>query len=67
MKVGLATKETVEIADWFDAEMPGFEPLNLPDPGLETHSAWPSSNSRRWLGGAIGEGNGMFIAAWRRS
>ena len=63
----LATKETVEIADWFDAEMPGFEPLNLPDPGLETHSAWPSSNSRRWLGGAIGEGNGMFIAAWRRS
>ncbi|MBT5704702.1 MAG: RsmB/NOP family class I SAM-dependent RNA methyltransferase [Verrucomicrobia bacterium] len=63
----LATKETVEIADWFDAEMPGFVPLNLPDPGLETSSVWPSSDSRRWLGGATGEGNGMFVAAWRRA
>lgn len=63
----LSAKETVEIADWLDAELPGFEPDKLDDIGIGSNSDWPSSESRRWLGGAVGEGNGMFIAAWRRS
>ena len=65
----LADEETTGIADWFDAESLGFEPLSLPamqGVGGDENAPWPNTEFRRWLGVVPGRGNGMFVAGWRR-
>ncbi len=62
----LTRSETVEVANWFEREEPGFEPLSLDVVGMKTPDEWPARDSWCWLGGSSGEGNGMFVAAWRR-
>lgn len=58
----LTRAETVEVADRFEREMPGFEPSAAVHPLRPEHT--PSSRIFLWpqeFGG-----NGMFVAVWRR-
>jgi 16S rRNA (cytosine967-C5)-methyltransferase len=58
----LALSETVQVADTFEKQFPGFEPAAVPnplDPQASPHprlSLWPQEFG----------GNGMFVAVWQR-
>jgi 16S rRNA (cytosine967-C5)-methyltransferase len=58
----LTAPETTGVADRFERAHPAFTPETLPDP----FAADPQSPRHRLEPGARG-GNGMFVAAWRRS
>jgi 16S rRNA (cytosine967-C5)-methyltransferase len=58
----LTQTETVAVADGFDAGFKDFEPLSLTSP-LAPDSA---SSARIWIWPQRSEGNGMFVAAWKR-
>ncbi len=59
----LTRAETVEVADHADKALRGFEPHPLRDPANPNH---PSA-TRRWIRPQDLGGNGMFVAAWRRT
>ena len=58
----LTRAETVEVADAFEREQPGLEPFAFANP---FKPALPLS-PRLWLWPQTTDGNGMFIAAWRK-
>jgi 16S rRNA (cytosine967-C5)-methyltransferase len=58
----LTRTETEGVANAVDAELPGFEPLPLPDLFKTTNTPAP----RQWLWPQDTGGNGMFVAAWRK-
>jgi 16S rRNA (cytosine967-C5)-methyltransferase len=57
----LTQEETSGVADQFEAEMGGFQPLERPDPftggTAARHFFWPQTT----------RGNGMFVAIWRKA
>jgi 16S rRNA (cytosine967-C5)-methyltransferase len=64
----LTHEETVKVSDAFEAAMPGFEPLALPDshrrgPGAKSESR---AKNRLWIWPQDWGGNGMYVAAWIR-
>lgn len=59
----LTRAETAGVADGFEGTVPGFEPLPLPNPVLPGNPPV----ARLVLQPEITRGNGMFIAAWRRT
>lgn len=60
----LTNAETMEVANDFAAQHPEFEPLTLP-PIVDSESD-PGTDNQRWVWPQDLEGNGMFIAAWRK-
>ncbi len=64
----LTHEETVAVSDAFEAAMPGFEPLPIPD----THRRGPGALSearaknRLWIWPQDWGGNAMYVAAWTR-
>jgi 16S rRNA (cytosine967-C5)-methyltransferase len=58
----LTQKETTGVAEAFGVSHPGFEPLSLPVQKIGLHRPVPSLTI--WPQDL--DGNGMFIAAWRR-
>ena len=58
----LSLAETVEVADFLNQNLPGFEPLPLPD---LFHANQPPS-ARLWFWPQELRGNGMFVAAWKK-
>jgi 16S rRNA (cytosine967-C5)-methyltransferase len=59
----LTRAETVEVADFVDREVPGLEPLTMPD----LFGTGEPPAARRWFWPQVLRGNGMFVAAWRRT
>ena len=57
----LTRAETQEVAASFEAKHPGFAPMDLARPSGEKESG------QCWLWPQDWGGNGMFIAAWKRS
>lgn len=60
----LTRAETMEVVQWFNRQVSGFEPLVLPPVRTEDQSG-PATPGTRLLPPETG-GNGMFLAAWRR-
>ncbi len=58
----LARAETDEVADAFEQNVPGFEPWPMTSP----FDRDGEKQARVWLRPEATDGNGMFIAAWRR-
>jgi 16S rRNA (cytosine967-C5)-methyltransferase len=59
----LTRAETDGVADAFARNFPGFEPLPLANP----FEPGGEKQARVWLRPEATDGNGMFIAAWRRA
>jgi 16S rRNA (cytosine967-C5)-methyltransferase len=57
----LAESETVEVAESFREQHPNFQPLAARNP-LD-----PKAPSQIWIWPQDGGGNGMFVAAWKRT
>jgi 16S rRNA (cytosine967-C5)-methyltransferase len=61
----LSRAETTEVVEHFSASWPDFEPLPLPEiPGNQSRLALSASAKIIWPQDL--DGNGMFIAGWRR-
>ena len=58
----LTRAETDEVADAFEKSIPGFEPWPMASP-FDLNA---EKQARVWLRPEATDGNGMFIAAWRR-
>ena len=60
----LSRAETAETVELFNASQPDFEPMIFPEIQLRLRSVSGASSVMVWPAGL--EGNGMFIAGWRR-
>jgi 16S rRNA (cytosine967-C5)-methyltransferase len=60
----LSRAETTEVAETFNASQPDFEPLILPELKLNGRVAPGAASYTIWSPDL--DGNGMFIAGWRR-
>jgi 16S rRNA (cytosine967-C5)-methyltransferase len=60
----LTRAETVEVVEAFNASQPEFEPLILPEIKFNSRTVSGAASLTIWP--ADLDGNGMFIAGWRR-
>ena len=58
----LARSETTAVADLCSPQLPGFAPLAWPAFASEP----PAASGRRWILPQTYDGNGMFLAGWKR-
>jgi 16S rRNA (cytosine967-C5)-methyltransferase len=58
----LARRETTAVADLCSPQLPGFAPLAWPAFANEP----PAASGRRWILSQTYDGNGMFLAGWKR-
>ena len=60
----LTRAETTEVVEHFNASQPDFEPLIFPEIKLKERTVSGASSLTLWPQDL--DGNGMFIAGWRR-
>lgn len=62
----LSTEETVEVADWFDANATGFVPWISESLDVPLNAKDSCCPNRFWFGRQAPGGNGMFVAVWSK-